>query len=73
MQILSAYWDYMTEVGVLLGGERNDTRSQMLEILLLEQELAKHCLSMEEMRNEEETFRKLKLKDFPVDIVQLTF
>ena len=40
LQVLTAYLEYMTTVGVLLGGERNDTEAQMIEVIEFEQELA---------------------------------
>lgn len=39
-KILSAALEYMTTIGVLLGGEKNDTYNQMYEILEFETEIA---------------------------------
>lgn len=38
--IIIAYVDYMTKIGVLLGGEESSTRQQMKQVLALERELA---------------------------------
>ena len=38
--MLGAYLDYMTTTGVLLGGEENDTRAQMLDVIEFETQLA---------------------------------
>lgn len=43
-QILSAYLKFMTETGVLLGGERNETERQMENIIQLEQSIAEVSL-----------------------------
>lgn len=40
-EIIVAYLDYMVKVGVLLGGEENATRQQMLEVFRLEKEISK--------------------------------
>ena len=42
-KVLKAYLDYMTTVGVLLGGEPNDTRRQMTEVIEFEKQLAEVC------------------------------
>lgn len=39
-KVLNAYLDYMTQVGVLLGGEENSTRQQMEQVLELEIKIA---------------------------------
>lgn len=40
LQVLNAYLDFMTELGVLLGSNENLTRVQMEEVLKLETEIA---------------------------------
>lgn len=37
---MNAYLDYMTQVGILLGGEGNSTRHQMEQVLELEIKIA---------------------------------
>lgn len=40
LQVLVAYLNYMTKVGVLLGGEENATRDQMEDVIEFETKLA---------------------------------
>jgi len=40
LQTLSAYLTFLTELGVLLGGERNVTERSMLQVIELEQRIA---------------------------------
>ena len=47
-KVLKAYLNYMTTVGVLLGGEPNDTRQQMMEVIKFEKQLAEVCNSTRE-------------------------
>ncbi|KAH3827140.1 hypothetical protein DPMN_129069, partial [Dreissena polymorpha] len=60
-KVLSAYLDYMTLVGVLLGGEENNTRSQMREVIEFEIKLANITVPNEERRNEEDMYHKMTL------------
>lgn len=39
--IIIAYLDFMTKIGVLLGGQEESTRAQMKEVLKLERQIAK--------------------------------
>lgn len=48
-QVLSAYLEYMTEVGVLLGGERNATEDQMREVIEFEMKLAQVSVSWKQL------------------------
>jgi len=68
-QILSAYHEYMTEVGVLLGGEKNSTRKQMLEVIELETKLAGITATLEQKRNEAKTYHRMSLNDLTVSFV----
>ena len=38
-QVLEAYFKYMVELGVMMGGERNETKSIMLEVFNFERSL----------------------------------
>ena len=38
--VLSAYLEFMTKVGVLLGGQENATRHQMAQVIAFEMSLA---------------------------------
>lgn len=40
LQILGAYLKYMTDTGVLLGGERNETERLMAKVIEFEQAIA---------------------------------
>lgn len=40
VQVIEAYIAYMTDVGVLLGGERNSTHDQMAKVVEFETKLA---------------------------------
>ena len=40
LQVLNAYLEYMTKVGVLMGGEENMTRKHMQNVIAFETELA---------------------------------
>ena len=51
LQVLKAYLEYMTKVGVLLGGEANDTQSQMRDVIEFEAELAEVSLTLSQMTN----------------------
>ncbi|XP_060561809.1 endothelin-converting enzyme homolog isoform X3 [Ruditapes philippinarum] len=62
-KVLSAYLDYMTRVGVLLGGEENNTREQMLDVIEFETQLANITVPSEERRDEEQLYHKMTLGD----------
>ncbi|CAH0548765.1 unnamed protein product [Brassicogethes aeneus] len=54
-KVLDAYLEYMTKVGVLLGGEENITKQQMKEVIEFETELA-NITTPSDMRRDESTF-----------------
>ncbi|KAL1501599.1 hypothetical protein ABEB36_006896 [Hypothenemus hampei] len=58
LKILQAYLEYMTKVGVLLGGEQNSTRAQMKDVLDFETKLA-NITTPSELRRDEETLYHL--------------
>ncbi|XP_052820639.1 endothelin-converting enzyme homolog isoform X2 [Mya arenaria] len=62
-KVLTAYLDYMTLVGVLLGGEKNQTRDYMEEVIEFEIRLANITVPNEERRNEEEMYHKMSLAE----------
>nr|QHX41524.1 endothelin-converting enzyme 2-like isoform X1 [Octopus vulgaris] len=62
-KILSAALEYMTTIGVLLGGEKNDTYNQMLEILEFETEIANITTPAEERQDEEKQYHKMTVKE----------
>ncbi|GFY59605.1 endothelin-converting enzyme homolog, partial [Trichonephila inaurata madagascariensis] len=57
--ILSAYLEFMTKVGVLLGGEEYATRLQMQDVLEFEMKLAEMQLTAEEQSEHDKVYRKL--------------
>lgn len=62
-KILSAYLKFMTETGVLLGGERNETERQMENVIQLEQSIAEITVPQEERRDDEKMYNKKTLAD----------
>ena len=58
----------MTTVATLLGGERNTSRSRMLEILNLEKELALISPTLEELRDSQANYYKTKLSSLKVHL-----
>eukprot|EP00106_Octopus_bimaculoides_P022840 XP_014790282.1 PREDICTED: endothelin-converting enzyme 2-like [Octopus bimaculoides] len=62
-KILSAALEYMTTIGVLLGGEKNDTYNQMYEILEFETEIANITTPAEERQDEEKQYHKMTVKE----------
>ncbi|XP_054008314.1 endothelin-converting enzyme homolog isoform X3 [Hylaeus anthracinus] len=62
-KVLLAYLDYMTKIGVLLGGEKNATRVQMLEVIDFETKLAKIMTPLEERRDEEKLYNPMTLNE----------
>ncbi|XP_023678299.1 endothelin-converting enzyme 2b isoform X1 [Paramormyrops kingsleyae] len=62
-KVLKAYLDYMVELGCLLGGDRNSTQAQMLQILELETAIANITVPQDERRDEEKIYHKLTIAD----------
>ncbi|GAB1602197.1 endothelin-converting enzyme homolog isoform X2 [Argonauta hians] len=62
-RILSAALKYMTTIGVLLGGEKNDTYNQMLEILEFETEIANITTPAEDRQDEQKQYNKMTVKE----------
>ncbi|CAH1772547.1 unnamed protein product [Owenia fusiformis] len=60
---LSAYLKYMTDIGVLLGGERNATEEHFRDVLLFEQSLAEVTTPSEERRDEEKLYHKMTVAE----------
>ncbi|MGH0120139.1 UNVERIFIED_CONTAM: hypothetical protein FKN15_065300 [Acipenser sinensis] len=58
-KILTAYLNFMVELGVLLGGEEASTRGQMQQILDLETSLANITIPQEQRRDEELIYHKV--------------
>ncbi|XP_014239311.1 endothelin-converting enzyme homolog isoform X5 [Cimex lectularius] len=63
MKILKVYEDYMTDMGVLLGGEKNRTRKLMKNIIDFETKLAEITIPDEERRDEEKMYHLMTVAD----------
>nr|XP_014279943.2 endothelin-converting enzyme homolog [Halyomorpha halys] len=62
-KILHAYLDYMTDIGVLLGGERNRTRGLMQAVIDFETRIAEITIPAEERRDEEKMYNLMAVAE----------
>ncbi|XP_011875203.1 PREDICTED: endothelin-converting enzyme 1 isoform X1 [Vollenhovia emeryi] len=62
-KVLNAYLDYMTKIGVLLGGEENLTKKQMQDVIAFETRLAEITIPPEERRDEEKMYNLMSLNE----------
>uniref|UniRef100_A0A1B0CGE7 M13 family peptidase n=3 Tax=Lutzomyia longipalpis TaxID=7200 RepID=A0A1B0CGE7_LUTLO len=62
-KVLTAYLDYMTRVAVLLGGEEEDARRQMSDVIEFETRLAEITVPPEERRDEETQYHLMSLAE----------
>ncbi|XP_063925032.1 endothelin-converting enzyme homolog isoform X2 [Zophobas morio] len=62
-KVLEAYLDYMTKVGVLLGGEPNSTKEQMQAVIEFETRLANITTPSEMRRDEEALYNLMTIAD----------
>ncbi|TSK16214.1 Endothelin-converting enzyme 1 [Bagarius yarrelli] len=62
-KFLKAYLNFLVELGVLLGGSEETSRSLMQEIVDFETSLANITVPQEERRDEELIYHKIKAKD----------
>ncbi|RXM99755.1 Endothelin-converting enzyme 2 [Acipenser ruthenus] len=62
-KVLTAYLEYMAELGMLLGGDNNTTRAQMQQILDFETTLANITVPQDERRDEEKIYHKMTVAD----------
>uniref|UniRef100_A0AAQ4S1M9 Endothelin-converting enzyme 1 n=1 Tax=Gasterosteus aculeatus aculeatus TaxID=481459 RepID=A0AAQ4S1M9_GASAC len=60
---LTAYLNFLTELGVLLGGAQETSRTLMAEIVDFETNLANITVPQEERRDEELIYNKMEAKD----------
>lgn len=60
-KVLKAYLKYLTEVGMLLGGEENSTRQQMKDVIEFEAQIANITIPSEERRDEEKIYHRLTI------------
>lgn len=68
VQYLTAYLNFLVELGVLLGGSEETSRTLMGEIVDFETTLANITIPQEERRDEELIYNKMKVKDLTVSI-----
>ncbi|XP_078206473.1 endothelin-converting enzyme 2 isoform X3 [Callithrix jacchus] len=62
-KVLTAYLDYMEELGVLLGGQPASTREQMQQVLELEIQLANITVPQDQRRDEEKIYHKMSISE----------
>ncbi|KAM5334746.1 endothelin-converting enzyme 2 isoform 3-T3 [Glossophaga mutica] len=62
-KVLTAYLDYMEELGVLLGGQPASTREQMRQVLELETQLANITVPQDQRRDEERIYHKMSIAE----------
>ncbi|GAB1300119.1 Endothelin-converting enzyme 2 [Apodemus speciosus] len=62
-RVLTAYLDYMVELGALLGGQPASTREQMQQVLELEIQLANITVPQDQRRDEEKIYHKMSIAE----------
>ncbi|XP_042195152.1 endothelin-converting enzyme 2 isoform X3 [Callorhinchus milii] len=62
-KVLEVYLDYLVDLAVLLGGERNSSRLQMQQIVEFETALANITVPQDERRDEEKIYHKMTIAD----------
>ncbi|KAI5749978.1 hypothetical protein M8J76_011853 [Diaphorina citri] len=62
-KLLSTYLDYMTKIGVLLGGEEKTTREHMRHVIQFETELANITEKDEDRRDEENIYHRMSIAE----------
>lgn len=62
-EVLQAYLKFMTQVGVLLGGEENATREQMKDVIEFEKRLANITVPADERRDDEKLYHNMTIQD----------
>lgn len=66
LQYLTAYLNFLVELGVLLGGSEETSKTLMKEIVDFETSLANITVPLEERRDEELIYHKVQAKDLKV-------
>lgn len=62
-KVLTAYLDYMEELGMLLGGQPASTREQMRQVLELEIQVANLTVPQDQRRDEEKIYHKMSIAE----------
>ncbi|OXB62122.1 hypothetical protein ASZ78_010527 [Callipepla squamata] len=65
-KVLTAYLDYMVELGTLLGGVKEPTRQQMQQVLDFETLLANITVPQAERRDDEKIYHKMSIAELQV-------
>ncbi|XP_022241235.1 endothelin-converting enzyme homolog isoform X2 [Limulus polyphemus] len=60
-EVLGAYLNYMTTVGSLLGGDENDVRRQMSDVIEFETKLANITIPTDQRLDEEKIYHKMTI------------
>ncbi|XP_017767260.1 PREDICTED: endothelin-converting enzyme 1 isoform X2 [Eufriesea mexicana] len=60
-KVLVAYLEYMTKIGVLLGGEKNSTRKQMQDVIEFETKLARIMTPQDKRLDKEKLYNAMSL------------
>lgn len=68
LQYLTAYLNFLMELGVLLGGSEETSRAVMEEIVDFETTLANITVPQDERRDEELIYHKMEAKDLTVSV-----
>lgn len=63
VKVLDAYLEYMTKVGVLLGGDPNSTKEQMQAIIDFETKLAEITIPSDLRRDEEQFYNLMTIAE----------
>lgn len=66
--MLTAYLDYMEELGLLLGGQAASTREQMQQVLELEIQVANITVPQDQRRDEEKIYHKMSIAELQVGL-----
>lgn len=62
-EVIIAYLDFMTKVGVLLGGDETTTHEQMKRVMEFERQVSKILIPPEDLRDDQKTYHKMQLSD----------
>lgn len=73
LQYLTAYLNFLVELGVLLGGSEETSRTLMEEIVDFETTLANITVPQEERRDEELIYHKMEAKDLTVSFSRFRY
>lgn len=68
LQYLTAYLNFLVELGILLGGSEETSQRLMGEIVDFETSLANITIPQEERRDEELIYHKMEAKDLAVSV-----